>query len=149
MAPAVIRKIERFQEQPAREIGPAVHWMETAAVVAGRAIFGGYFVYNGVNHFLNGKMLAGYAGSKGVANPELAVAASGLLILAGGLGVATGARPRIGAALIATFLLAVSPRMHAFWREQDPQQRAADRVNFTKNMALVGGTLLAAAQPAR
>src|SRR5204862_6361427 len=78
---------------------------------------------------------------------DLAVTASGLMIVAGGLSILTGAQPKIGSALIATFLVGVSPQMHAFWKEQGPQQRMQEMVNFTKNMALVGASLLAAARP--
>jgi uncharacterized membrane protein YphA (DoxX/SURF4 family) len=118
-----------------------------AALLAGRAIFGGYFLYNGINHFLSRQMLAEYAGSKGVPAPALAVAASGLLIVAGGLSILTGVRPKVGAGLITAFLLGVSPRMHAFWNEPEPQQRINEMVNFTKNMALVGASLIAASRP--
>jgi len=121
--------------------------VETAALIAGRVIFGGYFIYNGINHFLNRKMLADYARIKGTPAPDVAVVASGALILAGGLSILTGARPKFGSALISSFLLAVSPQMHAFWKEQNPQQRMHEMVNFTKNMALVGASLLAAAHP--
>jgi uncharacterized membrane protein YphA (DoxX/SURF4 family) len=121
--------------------------LETAALLAGRAIFGGYFLYNGINHFLNRKMLVDYARSKGVPSPDLAVSASGLLILAGGASILTGIQPKIGAAFISTFLLGVSPQMHAFWNEDDAQQRMNEIVNFTKNMALIGGALLAAGRP--
>jgi hypothetical protein len=37
--------------------------------------------------------------------------------------------------------------MHAYWNETDPQQRMNETVNFMKNMALIGGTLLAAGHP--
>jgi putative oxidoreductase len=121
--------------------------LETAALLAGRGIFGGYFLYNGVNHYLNREMLVEYARSKGVPVPAVAVAASSLLILAGGLSIVTGTRPKVGAGLISTFLLAVSPQMHAFWKEREPQQQMQEMVNFTKNMALVGASLLAAAHP--
>jgi uncharacterized membrane protein YphA (DoxX/SURF4 family) len=120
---------------------------ETAALLAGRALFGGYFQYNGINHFLNRTMLVDYARSKGVPAPDVAVAASGLLIVAGGISILAGVQPKMGAALISTFLLGVSPQMHAFWKEQDPHQRMNEMVNFTKNMALVGASLLAAARP--
>ena len=119
----------------------------TWVLFAGRLIFGGYFLYNGINHFLERDSLVDYARSKGVHAPEAAVAGSGLLILGGGLSILTGAFPKVGAGLISTFLLGVSPRMHAFWREQEPQQRMNEMVNFTKNMALVGASLLAAAHP--
>jgi putative oxidoreductase len=120
---------------------------ERSALLAGRLIFGGYFLYNGLNHFLERESLVEYARSKGVQSPEAAVAGSGLLILGGGLSILTGAFPKLGAGLITTFLLGVSPRMHAFWQEQEPQQRINEMVNFTKNMALVGASLVAAAHP--
>jgi uncharacterized membrane protein YphA (DoxX/SURF4 family) len=121
--------------------------LEKAAFVAGRILFGGYFLYNGLNHFLNRKMLADYARSKGVPAPDVAVAASGLMILAGGASIVTGAQPKLGAALIGAFLLGVSPQMHAFWKEEDAQQRTHELVNFTKNMALLGASLFAAGRP--
>jgi uncharacterized membrane protein YphA (DoxX/SURF4 family) len=121
--------------------------LEKFALLAGRVIFGGYFLYNGINHFLNRKMLADYARSKDVPAPDLAVTASGLLILAGGISILAGVQPKIGAGLITTFLLGVSPQMHAFWKEEDPQQHMNEMVNFTKNMALVGASLLAAGHP--
>ena len=121
--------------------------VEAAALMAGRAILGGYFLYNGINHFLSRKMLTEYARSKGVPTPDVAVATSGLLILAGGLSILTGVQPKIGAALTTTFLAGVSPQMHAFWNERDPQQRMHEMVNFTKNMALIGSSLFVAAHP--
>jgi uncharacterized membrane protein YphA (DoxX/SURF4 family) len=121
--------------------------LDTASLLAGRAMFGGYFLYNGLNHFLNREALVPYARSKGVPAPSLAVAASGFLILAGGVSILLGARPKVGAGLIAAFLLGVSPRMHAFWKEPEPGPRMQEMVNFTKNMALVGATLIAAAHP--
>jgi len=37
------------------------------------------------------------------------------------------------------FLAGVSPIMHDFWRMEDPNQRMNDMINFTKNMAWLGG----------
>jgi putative oxidoreductase len=113
----------------------------------GRALFAGFFLYNGINHFANRAALTEYARSKGVPAPGAAVAATGLLLLAGGLSLLTGRRPKAGASLITTFLLGVSPQMHAFWKETDPEKRMHEMVNFTKNMALVGGAMFAAALP--
>jgi uncharacterized membrane protein YphA (DoxX/SURF4 family) len=120
--------------------------VENAALLAGRIIFGGYFLYSGINHFLKRDMMAGYAGAKGVPSPDAAVTTSGAMAALGGLSLLTGTRPKVGAGLIAAFLLGVSG-VHRFWEEQDPQQRMQETVNFMKNMALVGGALLAAARP--
>lgn len=121
--------------------------LDAALFLAGRILFGGYFAYNGINHFRNRQMLAGYARSKGVPAADAAVAASGLMIVAGGLSMLTGARPKAGAGLITGFLLGVSPAIHAFWKEREPQRRMQEMVNFTKNLALVGASLMAAAHP--
>ena len=117
---------------------------ETIPHVLGRAIFGGYFLYNGINHFVQRHNLSGYAEAKGVAKPDLAVEVSGAMMIAGGLSLLTGYRPKIGSALITAFLAGVSPQMHAFWKEADPQRRQAEMVNFLKNIALVGAAMIAA-----
>ncbi len=113
----------------------------------GRALFGGYFIYSGVNHFRNHAMMTGYAGSKGVPAPHVAVSGSGVMLLAGGASLLLGLRPKIGAGLIVAFLLGVSPQMHRFWDVDDPGQRMSEMVNFTKNMALVGAALALMSRP--
>ena len=120
---------------------------ERMALLVGRAVFGGFFLFSGLHHFLQRKMLTPQAKSKGVPLPGLAVAGSGTLLVLGGLSLVTGVRPKIGASLIATFLLGVTPRMHDFWRIEDGERRMQEMVNFTKNVALIGGAALAAAVP--
>lgn len=120
--------------------------MENTAQLLGRLIFGGYFLYNGINHFLN-KDMSGYAQAKGVPKPDIAVQASGALMILGGLSLLTGYKPKVGAALIATFLTGVTPSMHTFWKEQDPQRRQIETINFLKNVALLGGAMIAAGRP--
>jgi putative oxidoreductase len=146
--PAIVRTPAALGHPEERHAaGPQSRRLETATWMIGRAIFGGYFLYNGLNHFRSRKMMVDYARSKGVPSPDLAVGTSGLMILAGGLSILTGAQPKVGAGLIATFLLGVSTQMHAFWKEREAQQWMNEMVNFTKNMALVGASLMIAAHP--
>jgi uncharacterized membrane protein YphA (DoxX/SURF4 family) len=119
---------------------------ESVALALGRTLFGGFFLYNGINHFLNRGMLTKYARSKNVPAAGVAVPLSGALIVLGGLSLLTGTRPRWGASLIMAFLLGVTP-MHAFWKVEDEAQRMQELVNFTKNIALIGGAGFAAAVP--
>jgi putative oxidoreductase len=107
----------------------------------GRLAFGGFFLYNGINHFRNYKQMAGYAGSKGVPKPEAAVLGSGALLTIGGASILLGAKPKIGSLAILAFLAGVSPKMHDFWNEQDPMQKQNSMIHFMKNMALLGGAL--------
>jgi putative oxidoreductase len=106
----------------------------------GRLIFGGFFAYNGANLILANAMMAEYAAGKGVPAPEAAVIVAGLLILAGGLSLMLGFQPLVGIGCIALFLLIVTPVMHNFWAETGAAQ-TADMINFTKNVALLGGCL--------
>ncbi|MBV8052496.1 MAG: DoxX family protein [Acidobacteriaceae bacterium] len=112
-----------------------------APFLIGRLLFGGFFLYNGINHLRNRKQMAPYAGSKGVPAPELSVALTGIPLVIGGASLLLGAKPKIGALAILGFLAGVSPVMHDFWRKEDPNERMNEMVNFSKNMALAGGAL--------
>lgn len=115
--------------------------MRKTLFLLGRAMFGGYFLYSGVNHFLNTKMMSGYAAAKGTPAPGAAVLGTGALMLAGGASVLAGMKPRNGLAALIGFLVPTSIVMHGFWNEQG-EAHQADLVNFTKNMALVGAMLM-------
>jgi len=109
--------------------------------VLGRLLFGGYFLYNGINHLRNRQQMAPYAESKGVPNPEMAVALSGIPLIVGGASLLLGIKPKLGAAAIVGFLAGVSPIMHDFWRNEDPNERQKNMLDFMKNAALAGGAL--------
>lgn len=107
----------------------------------GRLLFGGYFLYSGIHHFQQRSSLAQYAAAKGVPAPDIAVSATGALLIVGGASILAGIKPKIGTAAIAGFLVGVSPIMHDFWRIEEPNQKMNDMINFSKNLALPGGTL--------
>lgn len=115
--------------------------MKKALFLLGRVIFGGFFLYNGINHFKQRKHMAGYAAAKGVPQADLAVTASGAALMIGGASILLGVKPKLGGLAIAGFLAGVSPVMHDFWKAEDPNQRQSDMINFAKNMALMGGAL--------
>jgi putative oxidoreductase len=94
------------------------------------------------NHFKNLNPLSGYAKAKGTPFPKLAVAGTGVILLAGGLSMLLGVYPVIGIILLIVFLVGVSFQMHNFWKVDDVQMKQVDMINFTKNMALVGALLM-------
>ena len=112
-----------------------------APFLIGRLLFGGYFLYSGINHFKERNMLSQYAASKKVPMPDVAVSVTGAALVIGGASILLGVKPKLGAAAIIGFLAVVSPVMHDFWRIQDPNQRMNEMINFTKNMALLGGAV--------
>lgn len=112
-----------------------------APFLLGRLVFGGFFLYSGIHHFVDRKMLAQYAAAKKVPVPDVAVMASGAMMIMGGASILSGVKPKWGTLAIMGFLAGVSPMIHDFWSHQDPNQRQAEMVNFTKNVALLGGAL--------
>jgi putative oxidoreductase len=114
--------------------------------VLGRLLLGSYFVYSGVHHFTDTRMMAHFAHLKGVPMPEVAVLGAGVLLIIAGLSFLLGFAPKAGIAAAALFLLPVTLVMHQFWKEQGAA-RMADMINFTKNFGLLGGVLMFAAIP--
>jgi putative oxidoreductase len=112
------------------------------AFLIGRVIVGGFFLMNGFNHFAQLNVLSGYAKSKGIPAPALAVGGSGVLLFLGGLSLLLGYHPTIGAALLVIFLLGVSFGIHNFWTVQDQQAKLGEMTNFLKNMAILGLLLM-------
>jgi putative oxidoreductase len=116
--------------------------MESTVLYLGRLLFGGYFIFSGYNHFSNLTMMAGYAQSKGVPMPKLAVGFTGLLLLIGGVSILLHLYPVVGYLALIAFLIPVTFMMHAFWKIQDPMAKMHEMVNFMKNHALLGAILL-------
>lgn len=111
-------------------------------LLAGRMLFGAFFIVSGINHFTNAGVMSGYARAKGVPGAYLAVVGTGVMLVLGGLSVLLGLFPVVGLVLIVVFLLPASVLFHDFWTVGDPQARAAEQVNFLKNLALAGAALV-------
>lgn len=107
----------------------------------GRLIVGGFFLYHGFNHLTHVDALQGYAAAKNTPSPRFDVEASGVLMLASGASLALGIKPALGALGAISFLAAVTPIMHDFWAQNDPQQKQSDMIHFSKNLALLGATI--------
>ena len=113
----------------------------------GRILFGGYFAYSGINHFTNFGALTTAAASKGIPLPEAGVVVSGLLLLAGGISIVLGLRPRLGALLPILFLVPAAITIHNFWVETDPMAAQLSLMLFLRNIAFTGALLMIAGIP--
>lgn len=108
----------------------------------GRILLGGYFIYNGYNHFAGLPALTGYAKSKGVPMAKEAVIVTGLMMIFGGATILTGLSMDLGLIVLAVFLIITSIMMHPFWKTTDPMAKMGEQINFTKNLALAGSLLI-------
>jgi len=74
---------------------------------------------------------------------------AGVQVVAGAM-LALGLAPRLSALALAGSLVPTTLAGHSFWSLEDPAARKVQRIQFHKNMAMIGGLLFAALdQPGR
>lgn len=115
--------------------------MEIAFLV-GRIIVGLYWLMGAVNHFTQIKNMVPYAKMKNVPLAEIAVPGTGVLLLVAALSIITGFYPIVAVAALVVFLVPVTFMMHNFWTIEDPMAKMTDMIMFTKNMSMLGYTLI-------
>lgn len=76
---------------------------------------------------------------------ELVVRGNGAAQAVGGALLAVGLFPRPAAAVLAASLIPTTLAGHAFWNIEDPVARKLQRVQFLKNLAMLGGLAFALA----
>lgn len=76
---------------------------------------------------------------------ELIVRGNAAVQAVAGTLLALGKFPRLSALALAGSLIPTTVAGHAFWTIEDPTARKLQRVQFHKNMAMLGGLLLAVA----
>lgn len=111
-------------------------------VLIGRIVFALLFLGSAFGHLTQSKQMAGYAESRGIPMANVAVLASGVLILVGGLMVLLGIWADLGTLLLVLFLVPTAVLMHAFWKETDAQNKQMEMVQFNKDMGLAGAALM-------
>jgi putative oxidoreductase len=109
-------------------------------VPVGRLLFAAIFLMSVPSHFAQSTY--DHAAQAGVPFANVLVPLSGVLELIGALSLLLGYRARVGALLLALFLVPVTLAMHKFWGITDPMQAQMQQINFMKNVALLGATFL-------
>lgn len=108
----------------------------------GRILFGGFFAWNGIMHIIKNSSYKPYLVSKGIKSPVIKIYLSGVMILFGGLGVMIGIHTNFALTLISIFLIIVNFNIHKFWKISDLNLRNSEMISFTKNLTLLGATLM-------
>ena len=120
-----------------------------------RPLLAAVFVSSGVDALRNpeprAKLAAGmvHAAAERFGTPDdplLAARLNAGVMVAGGLGLATGAAPRLSALALAGSLVPTTLAGHAFW-EFPKEERTAHRTQFLKNTGLLAGLLLTVDTP--
>jgi uncharacterized membrane protein YphA (DoxX/SURF4 family) len=79
---------------------------------------------------------------------EQAVRLNGAVQLVAGSLLAAGRVPRLSALALAATLVPTTFAGHRFWEAEDKQERAQQRIHFLKNVSMLGGLLITAADTA-
>jgi uncharacterized membrane protein YphA (DoxX/SURF4 family) len=77
------------------------------------------------------------------ASDELLVRANAVVMVAAGTTLALGKAQRLSALALAGSLIPTTLAGHSYWALEDEADRKAQRIQFHKNMALIGGLLFA------
>ncbi|MFD3702786.1 DoxX family protein [Nocardia sp. NPDC058658] len=125
-----------------------------------RALLGTTFVAAGVNGLMNQKPRAAAAnalaekGRTGLPDalaarvpddPSQYVRVNSAAQVVGGLLLASGRAPRPAALVLVATVVPGTVTEQDFWAENDPDRKAAKRVGFLKDLGLLGGLMIAAA----
>ena len=74
---------------------------------------------------------------------------NGAVQVVAGTMLAMNRLPRVAALMLAGSLIPTTLAGHRFWAEPDPSGRAAQRTQFLKNAAMLGGLLVVVSERAR
>jgi putative oxidoreductase len=121
---------------------------------AARLMLGWVFVHSGIDVLRNPHPRAEVAGPTidriSQAAPFLSndrvtlVRANAAVQLTAGTMLAIGRAPRLAALTLAASLVPTTIGGHSYWTIEDPARRMQNRIHFNKNLAILGGLVLAA-----
>ena len=78
------------------------------------------------------------------ADDELVVRGNAAVMVVAGALLAAGRAPRLSALALAGSLVPTTLAGHSYWKVEDPAVRKIQRIQFHKNLAMIGGLLFAA-----
>lgn len=110
-----------------------------------RPLLASMFVTGGLDTLRNPGKRPELVAKAGLQDPEKLVRINGATQLVGGLALATGRLPRLSALALAGSLVPTTYIGHAFWSEGDKAAKQQQQIQFFKNLSMLGGLLLAAA----
>jgi len=118
--------------------------MINALNLIGRLLMVALFLPAGVSKVFGFEGTVGYIASVGLPLPTLAAAAAIAIEVLGSVALLAGFQTRVVALLMAVFTLVATVFFHAFWAAA-PDQAFMQQLLFFKNVAVIGGLLILAA----
>lgn len=114
---------------------------QAACPLVGRVLLSLIFVMSGVHKLTAWDETAGRMEQEGMVYVPLLLFGAVLFELGGGSSVLLGLWARVGAALLAAFLIPTTLIFHDFWTYEGAEQQM-QMIQFMKNLAILGGVLV-------
>jgi len=111
------------------------------AALLGRMLLVILFFISGFGKIPGYEGTAAYIASKGLPMPQVLAAISIVIELGGAIAIAIGWKTRFAAAVLALFMIVITPAFHKFWGIP-PDEAAMQQIHFMKNVSILGGFLL-------
>jgi putative oxidoreductase len=113
---------------------------EALWLLIGRIGIGVLFAPSGYGK-LTGPGLTGMLTAKGLPAPDVLNMVAGAIELLGGIALIIGLKTRLVAGILIVFTIIATLLAHQYWMFTDPAIYNAQRINFYKNLAIIGGIL--------
>ena len=115
-----------------------------ALALVGRILLGSIFVLSGFQKLMGFAGVVASIGGKGLPMPEVLAVLAVVIELGAGLLLVVGWKARWAAFLLFLFVIPVSLVYHNFWM-MEGGQAAMNKIQFMKNVSIMGGMLMVAA----
>jgi putative oxidoreductase len=115
-----------------------------ALALVGRILLGLIFVLSGFQKLMGFSGVAASIAGKGLPMPEVLTVLTVAIELGAGLLLVVGLKARWAAFLLFLFIIPVSLTFHNFWT-MEGAAAAMNKIQFLKNVAIMGGMLMVAA----
>lgn len=107
----------------------------------GLLLYCGVLAYMSVDGFLHNEARVELAREKGTPMPEVLVPFTTGMLLVANLCLLLWRFPRAAAGAVILFFVGTTPVIHNFW-ELEGEERHGNKINFCKNLALIGGAIV-------
>jgi putative oxidoreductase len=110
-----------------------------------RPLMAGVFITGGLESLRHPGPRVEVVRAAGLSSPEKLVRVNAATDILAGVTLARGRAPRLSALVLAGSILPTTYVAHPFWTEKDKAVRKQQQVHFFKNLSVLGGLLIAAA----
>ncbi|WP_410767472.1 DoxX family protein [Haloferax sp. DFSO60] len=112
----------------------------TAPPLLARLLYSGILIYMSVDGFRHNEIRVEIAREKGVPIPEFLVPFTTGMLLVANVFLLLWRFPKLAAGAVIVFFVGTTPAIHNFW-ELEGEERHGNKINFCKNVALIGGAI--------